>query len=292
MKPLTRGPTPYYHQIEEILRDKISNGEWRVDEKIPSESDLGKMFQVSRATIRQALTNLDRDGIICREPGRGSFVRSTGNRVANLKMTCLLEDLIALGFPAKISVQEDGISNPPRSAAEALGLSANDVVYSFLRVVDIDGAPFSATRVFLPAWMGDRLANEDLSETHILEVLYQRCGVRAENADQIIEAIMADARQSALLDVNAGRALLSVTRTSYDRQRQPIEHSISLYRSDRTRFFISQRHEGNAPGDWVLAERGTRTRESENARVRRPVAPPQADPASYRQTPPKSGSHG
>ncbi len=258
MRPLKRGPTPYYHQIEEILRDKISSGELRVGDRIPSEADLGEMFQVSRATVRQALNNLDRDGIICREPGRGSFVRSVGKGVAELKMTCLLEDLIALGIPAGISVREEGLGRPPQSAAEALGLSPDDVAYSFFRVVDVDGEPFSATRVFLPAWMGKRLTKEDLAANHLLETLNQQCGIRAERADQVIEAIIADPKQASLLGVNAGRALLSVTRTTYDRLQQPIEHSNSLYRSDRTRFCISQQHQKRSPGAWVLAARGAR----------------------------------
>ncbi len=289
MRPLKRGPTPYYHQIEEILRDKISSGELRVDDRIPSEADLGKMFQVSRATVRQALNNLEHDGIICREPGRGSFVRSVGKSVTELKMTCLLEDLIALGIPAKLRVQEEKIGRPPHSAAEALGLSPNDVAYSFLRVVDIDGEPFSATRVYLPTWMGERLSKKDLAAKHLLETLSQRCGVQAEEADQIIEAIMADTKQAALLEVNAGRALLSVTRTTYNRKRQPIEHSVSLYRSDRTRFYISQKHQRRAPGGWVLAARGAR--ETGDVANRRAV-PPKARRTEKRQLKQARGSHG
>lgn len=258
MTLLKRGPTPYYHQIESIYRNKIASGELREGARLPSEDDLTKGFQVSRATVRQALRNLEDDGLVRREQGRGTFVMTPAGPVAQLKMTCLLEDLIALGIPAVTTILQPGVVGAPRAVAEALKLAADGAVFSFLRMVKVEDAAFSATRVYLPPWVGEKLREEDLAARNFLQTLSRRCAARAEEADQILEAIMADAGQASLLGVDAGSALLSVTRTSRDRSRQPIEHSITLYRSDRVKFMVSQRHRRTGEDDWVLSARGAR----------------------------------
>ncbi len=259
MIALNRGPTPYYHQIEAILRDKISGGELRVGDRLPSEERLCGMFEVSRATVRQAVQKLEHDGLVVREQGKGTFVSDAGGRVADLKMTCLLEDLIALGIPARTTVAEAGVVQSGAAVAEALGLRPGEPVFSFLRIVAVDDQPFSAAKVFFPAWIGDRLSADDLAGEHLLRTLSAKCGVEVTEADQVIEAVMADAYQANLLDVAAGTAVLSVTRTSFARSRVPVEYGATLYRSDRTRFLISQRPRKRGSGDWVLASRGARS---------------------------------
>jgi len=265
MTGLRRGPMPFYHQIGAILRERINNGEFRPGERVPSEEALCQMFSVSRATVRQALAGMESDGLIRREQGRGSFVLPPSKGVAELKMTCLLEDLIALGIPAETKVSEVGVVHASGSVAEALGVSFGERVFTFLRVAVVKDQPFAASRIFLPVDMEHRLSEADLAVPHLLRTLEIKCGVVPARADQVIEAILAGAHQASLLDVAAGSALLSVTRTSFDQRERGVEHSVTLYRSDRVRFSISQRQRKSAAGDWVLTARGPRGNENMRA---------------------------
>lgn len=256
MNLLRRGPTPYYHQIGAIIREKIANGELRSGDRIPSEEELRQMFEVSRATVRQALQSLEHDGLISRQPGKGSFVRCGTEAVAEVKVTCLLDDLIALGVPAENRVASTAVVRASNVVAEALAITPGEDVFTFQRIVEVDGDPFAASRCFLPLWMKDHLDESDLADAQMLKTLQRACDVLPDRADQVLEAVMADASQANLLNVNAGAALLSCTRSTYDRNNIGLEHSVTLYRSDRTRFQISQRQRKNDANDWVLSARG------------------------------------
>ena len=100
---LDQGPTPLYHQLKSILEAKIRSQEFKEKERFPSEAELGKQFNVSRITVRQALSELQKAGLVYRERGKGTFVTEG----AGLKRPVLkgsIEDLIAAAQGTRIKV--------------------------------------------------------------------------------------------------------------------------------------------------------------------------------------------
>lgn len=269
MAVLGRGPIPYYHQICAILRDKFANGEFVAEERIPSEEQFQVMFGVSRATVRQALQMLEREGLIERRPGKGSFATASKNAIGEVKMTCLLEDLIALGIAGRNVVSDAGVVSAGRAIAEAMQVQRGESVFTFQRLVMVDDAPFASHRVFLPVSARGCLRERELASPHLLRLLTEKCDLHAETAEHSIEAVLADANQAGVLGVDPGTALLCVTRTSFDRAGTPIEHGYTLYRSDRTRFHITQRQRANPKDAWALTSRGPRGAKGVRHRLRR-----------------------
>jgi GntR family transcriptional regulator len=255
---LKRGPTPYYHQIAGILRNKILEGALHVGDAIPSEEQLCADFGVSRATVRQALQNLVHENLLVREQGRGTFVSDAGRKTTDLKMTCILEDLITLGIPSEAMISDVGYVTVGPAISEALAVPAGEPVQSFLRKITVEDSPFSVRKCFLPLWIGERLDEADFLHENMLKTISTKCGVEVVEADQVIEAILADPAQAELLEVDPGAPLLAVTRTSYTKSRIPVEHGVSYFRSDRTRFFISQRQRKRGSEEWNLTKRGLR----------------------------------
>jgi GntR family transcriptional regulator len=172
-------------------------------------------------------------------------------------MTCFLEDLIALGIPAVPSVSDVAMVEASPTIAKSLELTDDLDVQSFLRVLNVEEKVFSVRRFFLPSWVAEQMTRQDFIQENLLKTISAKCNIQVTEADQSIEAVMADVEMANLLEVTAGAPLLSVTRTSYTRARIPVEHSVTYYRSDRTRFFISQRQRKKDGDDWVLGARGT-----------------------------------
>lgn len=266
MRRPKRGPVPYYHRISEIIRERIESRELRSGDRIPSEDELCRTFQVSRTTVRQALQRLEQDRLIERQPGRGSFVCEMPEGMARLKMTCLLGDLIALGLPATAELKERAVVAPPAAVADAMGLGEDGQVLSWLKVVSVDGQPFAVRRTHLPHWMDERLDDEDLRTERLLKTLSEKCGAQCDEAEQLVEAVVADSEMASLLGVEVGDPVLSVTRTTYDRGGACIEYSVNTYRSDRTRFYIAQKQRRPSQEGWVLSAVGGRAATRERAR--------------------------
>ncbi len=250
MRPLRRGATPYYHQIEAILRDQVVSGELRIGDRMPSEQELCLMFGVSRPTVRLAMQKLVLDGIVLRERGRGTFVVARPEGIAGTRLDCGLDALVGPADGATIALLRSGAVLAPSSVCEALELTEGSDAFSFVRLVSVAAKPFLAAKVHVAMSVGERLNAADLIAPDLLGAIAGRCGVRIVEAEQAVDAIMADARMAGFLDVEPGAALLSVRRTSYDRAHRPIEHSHTVYRGDRGRFRFTQRRSTTKAAKW------------------------------------------
>lgn len=253
-----RGPIPHYHRISELLRERIESGVLKQGDRIPSEEELCQQFAVSRTTVRQALQRLEQDGLIERHAGRGSFVAQVEPSAARFKLTCLLGDLISLGLPAIATLQDRSIVEPPAAVAESMALEPGETVLTFLKLVSVDDRVFAVRRTYLRQWMSDHLSDDDLRSERLLAVLTSKCGVDCIEAEQLVEAVVADSEVSGYLGLEVGSPVLSVTRSTVDSHRACIEHSVNLYRSDRTRFYIAQKQQKSSQDGWILSAMGNR----------------------------------
>jgi len=125
---------PLYYQLENILREKIKSGEYGRGDHFPTEDELVQSYKVSRITVRQALTSLEKDGLITRKRGKGSFVTDKTNQLEPMKLTGMIEDIIAMGIKTKTRIINFGFVFPPPKAIETLKLSGDEKVLRVERI--------------------------------------------------------------------------------------------------------------------------------------------------------------
>lgn len=237
-----RLPTPLYHQIYIILREQIADGSIGSDATLPGEQELTRLYGVSRITAKRALDELAAEGLVVRERGRGTRVRSappTPPFRASIKG--LLENLLVMGLKTKVVLLEFGYVRAPAEAAAALGCTIGETVQRAVRVRHIDGAPFSHLTTFVPEAIGRTYSRRDLASKPLLSLL-ERSGVHVSRADQVITAKLADAQVARRLEVAVGAALLKITRIVRDQRGRPVEFITGLYRPDRYQYamFLSR----------------------------------------------------
>jgi len=256
--PLTpvdaRAPTPLYHQIYVILRDKIANGTYGTGARIPGEQQLACAFGVSRITAKRAVDELAADGLVVRRRGSGTTVISRfrpppvqGN------LNGLLENLLAMGLETEVEVLDFGYVVPPEDVRRALETRDGETVQKAVRLRRLDGEPFSCLTTYVPGRVARSYTRGDLAVTPLLSLL-ERCGVVVSGAEQTITATLADTTVAATLGVGVGAPLLSLTRIVRDQNGAAVEHINALYRPDRYQYHMRlSRVHGEARNLWSPA---------------------------------------
>jgi GntR family transcriptional regulator len=231
-------PMTKYHQIYLVLREQLHEGKFA--HGLPGELALMQEFAVARVTVRRALEQLATEGLISREPGRGT--RALGINASNASaladkgqrahLTGLLENLVSMGLRTSVNVLEVDTVTASAAVAAALGLAPGDPVQKAVRVRSTKEGPLSHITTWVPGDIGRKFGRRELMRKPIL-MLLEESGVKVGRAQQTISAKLADMLVARHLDVAVGSALLAVRRLIYDDQERPIQWLHGLYRPDR-----------------------------------------------------------
>lgn len=227
-----------------VLRDRIVGGALPPGSRLPSEPELSQVHGVSRVTVRRALDGLERDGLIRRQPGAGTFVIGRGNGPAILAdFSNMLAHLVEMGRATSVRLISFAYEVPAAPVAGSLRLAPDERAQRSVRVRLIDGAPFSHLTTWVPERIGVTYSEADLATTPLLALL-ERSGVVCARASQTIGATLAGPETAGALDVEVGSALLSLTRTVFDEAGRGVEHLHALYRPDRYAFQMEMTRTG------------------------------------------------
>jgi GntR family transcriptional regulator len=256
-------PLPKYHQVYLVLREQLREG--RFDDGLPGEMVLMGQFGVARVTVRRALSQLAQEGLIHREPGRGtrpvvgraldapmpSASMGTGQQA---RLTGLLENLVTMGLRTKVKVLSVERMRAPVDVASALQLQAGEVVQKAERVRSTPEGPLSHITTWVPESISAGFGKRELAQKPIL-VLLEESGVKVGRAEQTISARLADVLMAQHLDVAVGSALLAVRRLIYDEDDRPVQWLHGLYRPDRYEYQMQLSRVGSIDAKvWVSQE--------------------------------------
>jgi GntR family transcriptional regulator len=248
-----KGGLPLYAQLADVLRELINGEELGPGSRLPSEPELVARYGVSRATSAKALDVLEREGLVQREQGRGTFVRDTVLERPLPELTGFTEHVTKAGY-------EPGqrLLSVERARAEEVGSLASPFeadleVVVVRRVRLVDGEPVGLHRTVLPAvlaarigFVEERLRKEQLS----LYGQLRKHGIELTWAEEHLQARVASEEEANLLEVPAGEALINVCRFSYDRNNRPVEAVDAVYIGRRYDYRVTlvRRVGGMSPG--------------------------------------------
>ena len=228
--------TPMYHQLKTRIIDDIASQGLHAGDILPGEHRLCEQFQVSRTVVRQALAQLEYQGVIERVKGKGTFVaRQKVPESLVHTLTGLYEEVAARGGHVRSEVRRQEFIEADDDVADSLGVPPRSQVVVIERLRYVDEEPWSWTTTYLPHDIGLLVLQEDLRDQSLYALLANH-GVRAVRGVRSAEAASADRAQAALLKVGIGRALLVLRSISYDENKQPMEYFIAYHRGDRSRF--------------------------------------------------------
>lgn len=228
-------PLPKYHRVYLVLREQL--GEGGFSGGLPGELALVEQFGVARVTVRRALQQLATEGLITRQPGRGTHpveraVAAAPAERPRTHLTGLLENIVSMSLGTTVKVLDVDTVTASRAVAAALWLSPGDPVQKAVRVRSTQAGPLSHITTYIPAAVARRFGRRELARKPIL-LLLEQTGVKVGRAEQSISARLADAEVADQLQVAIGSALLAVRRVVFDEQERPVQWLHGLYRPDR-----------------------------------------------------------
>jgi GntR family transcriptional regulator len=232
-------PSALYAKIRDHLRKRILDGRLKPHDQLPSESELIEQFDVSRITVRQALSDLQKEGLIFKLHGKGSFVSKpkADQRLASLQG--FAEAMSAAGH--EIYNRVASLRNVPAQAtvADKLRLAPRSRVTEIRRVRFLNRSPISFEVTYIPSDIGARLAKADLETRDIFLILENDFGIRLGNADLAIEAGLADAQVARHLRIQRDAPVLKIERLTHTADRRPLDFEYLFFRGDAFRYRLS-----------------------------------------------------
>lgn len=231
-QPDRRRPEPLWYQVEEAIHALVKSGEWPTGSQIPAEPRLGTMFGVSRITLRHALRNLEEHGLLRRERGRGTFVRSTKLVAGTRELTSFTQEMGNLGLVVGARLLDFGLTTADAAAAAALEIEEGDPVVRIRRLRLGNDAPIGIQTAQLPVGRVPDFLEPGPPEGSLYESLSRRYGINPVEAREIYRVASVGAEDAALLDLPAGTPAFVVERITTD-ERGPFEFTVSVMRGDR-----------------------------------------------------------
>lgn len=233
------GGGPIYLRVARRIENAIKRGVIKPGEALPSERDIAVMADISRVTVRKAVQDLVRSGLLVQRHGSGTFVTPKVARVEQSlsQLTSFTEDMARRGKTVRSVWLERGIFAPSPEETIVLGLSAGERVSRVNRLRMADDTPLAIER----ASMSTRsLPDPDKVEVSLYAAL-EKQDCRPVRAIQRISAVSLDEADAKLLDVEAGTACLRIERISYLPSGRVVEFTRSVYRGDAYDFVAELR---------------------------------------------------
>jgi GntR family transcriptional regulator len=229
------GRVPRYYRIAEALRERIRHGDLRPGTRLDNQRVLARQFGVTLMTLRQALEVLERDNLIARRHGLGTFVAAPSIDYDILQLRRFAGDLLALGESVDTRLLGSRFASSDRRVATALGLSRGARVFVLDRLRLVDGRPMSLQRSFLPAAVGEEIARADLASTPLSEALEFKLGITVARARETVSAVRLKRREARELGCAAGAPAFESERVSFDPTGHPVVFDRVYIPGDRFR---------------------------------------------------------
>jgi GntR family transcriptional regulator len=226
-------PIPLYFQVMQILQKEIEDGKYPPGSYIPTEAQLQEQFNVSRATIRQALSELVHQGYLERRRSKGTIVAGV-KLEENLQELCSFTDqFIRKGIQLVTKIIEFQTIECPEKIASNLEINPGDPIFSMMRLRMVEDAPVALERWYAPESYFPGLSKDMFGETGFEQstyyILYKNYELKVTKAEDSMSPVSLRQDEAELLCVDEGVPALLRTRLSYNATGIPVSYGSGIY---------------------------------------------------------------
>ena len=229
---------PLYQQVKESILAHIEENEMRPGDPLPTEAEMESLYHVSRTTVRAAVSELQSEGYLVRQQGRGTFVANNSYEDCQAVLQSFTEDAQKRGISICTRLLSTEMIIPSEELQKSMGLE-DEAMLRIERLRYINDEATILTTSYLPRWVFERLdwKNADFCNQSLYEQI-KNVGIDFESGEEIVEVCKAGIYEASLLNLSVGDPLCKNQRKVFDKQGMLVEYGCSLTRSDRYRLHI------------------------------------------------------
>jgi GntR family transcriptional regulator len=236
MQRKSRNGLPAYQRIQSVIRKRIDAGHLRPGDVVASERDLAKIHEVSLMTARHALASLEREGIVERRRGIGTFVAAP--KIHFNKLMSYTEQMASRSLTASTKILFAKVINHEQEATARLSLPPTSGIIKLERLRSAVDEPFALETCYLSQAQFPDLLSAPLARESLFAILERDYKVELGYADEEIDATAADPRIADLLAVPRREPLLRIRQVIYSTKGKAVIYVLGFYRSDRHNLVI------------------------------------------------------
>lgn len=225
-------PMPLWAQLEAELRRRLDAGEF--DDGFPTDAQLVSRYEVSRHTVREAIRNLNKTGVLRRERGRGTVVNRADFEQPLGGLYSLFRSIESAGVAQKSTVLSMGAAQNPEAASH-LGLDEDADLFHLERIRFAGELPLAVDRAWLPLALAEPLLDADFSRTALYDELERSCGIRPNRGWERLMPILPSFADRDRLQLKRNDAAFFLERIG-QHDAETIEWRTTTIRGDRYRF--------------------------------------------------------
>jgi GntR family transcriptional regulator len=230
-----KSPIPLYSQVKEAILDYIQENNLQPNNMLPSERELSELFGVNRLTVRKAMDEMSRQGIIFRQAGKGSFISMPKLKQKLLVVTSFSDAIRQTGHTPGARVLEISIRQGGPKVCKEMEIEPDTTVIKIARLRYVDYVPFSLATSYLKYDLVPGI--EDLVESNsFYGLLEEKYHLKLAKTVASLEVTLSEEPITSYLDIKRGSPLFLMTGTVRDPSNLVIEYFEALYRGDRFKF--------------------------------------------------------
>lgn len=237
MKIDRKSPVPLYYQLKESLLQEIQAGTWVTGDKLPTEDEISRQYNISRTTIRQALRDLELNGIVYRQAGKGTFLTNTKYVESPSLFDLEMSEFNVKGLQVSWKVVQAEEVKADENVAKTMGVDLNTRLFCLERIRYANEFAVGHTSSYVTMAYRDQI-DLDLAETAGTMYYLSKIDMSHCTAEHFLEAFPADRKEVNLLGLEKGAPVLVVKRLIRNEHGTPFEFFRGVYRWDRFRYHI------------------------------------------------------
>lgn len=227
---------PLYSQLIDIIIEEIEST-MKENDQLLSEREICAKYDVSRATVRQAISEMEQDGYLYKVHGKGTFVSPKRLNQELLKFYSFTEEMKKIGKKPFSSVLEFEVISCNKKLSEKMHLNQGEEVYKFTRLRMADDVPMMVETSFVPYQRFPGIVKEDLERESMYDIFTQKFNAIFTMAEETFEPIVTSEKEAKLLNVSKQIPSLKIERYTYEKDKI-IEYTVSVARGDKFKYHV------------------------------------------------------